>query len=343
MSTTVRNALVVAAVATALHYWPAFNVALNDAYAATHAVISHRMCEAVVAVVSFALASGFYSVVEYAGVAKLQTRLAAPGASTAQRDETVVALASDGSVKRFAVGRAPAKRGAFSTSTSVFVFWLAANVGLYLGLIDVLQRAMGEQLNSLHYADTVAPSVWRMLTEVAFSVWAYDFIFWWVHASWHATFPVDKSTLHGRLLAKWRSWHLQHHDHYETAHEPLHPMATFHHHFLDATLQVGINIVVQQVPLAFLFPGPRHKLSKLLHNVVVTYLLVEAHCGFDLPFMSHRLFPAVFGGSVRHQIHHQVGKVYFHQFFRYLDDWWYPAPSSKAVRQAVSRPIVAPR
>ena len=36
--------------------------------------------------------------------------------------------------------------------------------------------------------------------------------------------------------------------------------------------------------------------------------------------MSHRLFPGVFGGSPRHEAHHQQGNVYFHQFFMWIDD-----------------------
>ena len=91
---------------------------------------------------------------------------------------------------------------------------------------------------------------------------------------------------------------------------------------------------------------------------MVTYLLTEAHSGYDLPFQSHRFLPWLFGGSVRHEEHHQVspqispshafsrlltpphassrlltppvrvrheehhqgGNVCFHQFFKYIDD-----------------------
>ena len=69
-----------------------------------------------------------------------------------------------------------------------------------------------------------------------------------------------------------------------------------------------------------------HPLSRAAHNLMVTYLLSEAHSGYDLPFQSHRLFPAIFGGSVRHEEHHQRGSVCFHQFFKYLDDSTGAAP-----------------
>lgn len=81
-------------------------------------------------------------------------------------------------------------------------------------------------------------------------------------------------------------------------------------------VQVIVNIIVQQ-----LSPwGSKHVLSRLLHNLVVTYLLSESHSGYDLPFMSHRVFPAIFGGSPRHNAHHNRGDVYYQQFFMYIDD-----------------------
>jgi sterol desaturase/sphingolipid hydroxylase (fatty acid hydroxylase superfamily) len=81
-------------------------------------------------------------------------------------------------------------------------------------------------------------------------------------------------------------------------------------------VQVFINICVQQ----FSPWGYKHPLSRIFHNLMVTYLLCESHSGYDLPFMSHRLFPTVFGGAPRHEAHHQRGNVYFHQFFMWIDD-----------------------
>lgn len=48
----------------------------------------------------------------------------------------------------------------------------------------------------------------------------------------------------------------------------------------------------------------KHPLSRLVHNFLVPYLLVESHTSLDLPWMSHRIFPAIFGGPVRHERHH---------------------------------------
>jgi len=78
---------------------------------------------------------------------------------------------------------------------------------------------------------------------------------------------------------------------------------------------VFINICVQHIsPWGF-----KHPLSRARHNMMVIYLLCESHSGYDLPFMSHRLFPGVFGGPVRHEQHHRQGNVFFHQFFTWAD------------------------
>ena len=166
-----------------------------------------------------------------------------------------------------------------------------------------------------------------------------------------AAATADAAAPRWSLTRWWVRLHWTHHDHYRCPHEPIWPSLTVHHHLLDASLQVGVNIVVQQVPFLFglvdapgaiaatasavfgassagaawgrlLWPGgpSRHPASKLAHNVVVTWLLIEAHSGFDLPFMSHRLLPGLLGGAVRHQWHHDTGKGAFQQFFRYLDD-----------------------
>ena len=52
------------------------------------------------------------------------------------------------------------------------------------------------------------------------------------------------------------------------------------------------------------------------------YLLSEAHSGYDLPWQSHNVFPEILGGSPRHQKHHENGKVYYQQYFKYLDDFF---------------------
>ena len=54
-------------------------------------------------------------------------------------------------------------------------------------------------------------------------------------------------------------------------------------------MKVGMNILVQNLPL---FGGlPKHKLSRFVHNLLITYLLSESHAGLDLPWATHRTLP----------------------------------------------------
>mmetsp|Transcript_32951 Transcript_32951/g.71953 ORF Transcript_32951/g.71953 Transcript_32951/m.71953 type:complete len:198 (-) Transcript_32951:101-694(-) len=156
-----------------------------------------------------------------------------------------------------------------------------------------------------------APSFGKLLGEVAFGILLYDVVIWPLHWSFHH--------LPSKYFSWWRHLHLSHHNHYRSPSDSLMAGLVFRQHYLDAAVQVMVNILVQQVTP---FGGWREKhfLSRLVHNVVVTYLLIEVHCGYDFPFHMHRLYPAIFGGAPRHERHHQTGHNYFHQFFRFFDD-----------------------
>ncbi|CAK9026205.1 Cholesterol 25-hydroxylase (Cholesterol 25-monooxygenase) [Durusdinium trenchii] len=153
-----------------------------------------------------------------------------------------------------------------------------------------------------------APSTLRLFSELILGIWAYDFIFYWLHLAMHK-FP--------------NSWH-KHEIHHELKVHPicgtsfLAPELVVNQSLEDGTMQVLINILVQNLPL---FAGlPKHKMSRLLHNILVTYLLSEAHSGLDLPWSTHRLCPKILGGAYRHEFHHHRRDCCFHQFFCYLDD-----------------------
>jgi len=154
------------------------------------------------------------------------------------------------------------------------------------------------------------PTFLRLVGELAFGIFAYDFFFYWIHLSMHL-FPLGflGHMIHHELaVAKTEE---------KAKVQFLEAEAVVNHSLLDGTLQVVVNIVVQNLQL---WGMPKHKLSRLLHNILVTYLLTEAHCGLDLPWGSHRLCPWLFGGAPRHEIHHQSHRHCYHQFFMYLDD-----------------------
>jgi sterol desaturase/sphingolipid hydroxylase (fatty acid hydroxylase superfamily) len=63
-----------------------------------------------------------------------------------------------------------------------------------------------------------------------------------------------------------------------------------------------------------------HPLSRTIFNVIITFLLTELHCGYDLPWTPQNIIP--FGlstGSRGHHYHHRFGRHYYQKFFCTVD------------------------
>jgi sterol desaturase/sphingolipid hydroxylase (fatty acid hydroxylase superfamily) len=149
----------------------------------------------------------------------------------------------------------------------------------------------------------LGPSFGILVCEVFFGVFLYDLLFFPVHYAMHkAPFKAVRGV------------HSYHHRHTNGG---MNSIETVQHSFIDGTLQVMVNILVQHISP---FGGPKHMLSRIIHNVMVTYMLAESHSGYNLPWMSHNVWPEFLGGSPRHDRHHHDGRVYYQQFFMYLDD-----------------------
>jgi sterol desaturase/sphingolipid hydroxylase (fatty acid hydroxylase superfamily) len=141
--------------------------------------------------------------------------------------------------------------------------------------------------------------------------------------------------------SKWGEMRKIHGYHHRVNSHSLNALETVQHSYLDGFLQVAVNILVQQISPFGGF-GHKHSLSRLAHNVVVTYLLTEAHSGYDLPWMSHRIFPEFLGGSPRHEKHHHDGRVYYQQYFKYLDDFFGFTQEEQVVfRKKIKEPTAA--
>ena len=190
------------------------------------------------------------------------------------------------------------------------------------------------------------PSFFQFSVETVTGIVLYDLLFYPIHVAMH---HAPSKTV--------KKAHVYHHSYRDT----LNAVETVQHSYADGFMQVFVNIIVQQISP---FPGGKHPLSRIVHNVVVTYLLTESHSvsdalflhflflfffvpatrtadaaslrqsshhqssnhpiiqGYDFPFMTHNLFPKVFGGSIRHNAHHADGKRYYQQYFKYLDDFF---------------------
>lgn len=98
------------------------------------------------------------------------------------------------------------------------------------------------------------PSFEGLVAQVVASVFLYDFAFFWVHLALHTWRPLAR-------------FHERHH-----TKSPMNASEVVRHSLVDGGLQVGCNILVLN--------GLRsHPMARMLHNVVITYMLTELHSG----------------------------------------------------------------
>jgi len=202
----------------------------------------------------------------------------------------------------------------------VFLMYMMGSITVikaYQGMFQYIQRiyatffvylgaiALIHSMKDPRPADDGHIGLSRLVTEVGFGVVAYDFVFSWIHVGMHRLFP--------------RACH-DHHQHHimNSFCGRVLALDTVNHGLLDGSLQVMVNILVQNIGILGM---PKHKFSRFIHNILVTGLLVESHAGYDCFWSTHNLFPGIFGGTKRHMAHHMNGKSYYQQFFCYLDDW----------------------
>lgn len=149
-----------------------------------------------------------------------------------------------------------------------------------------------------------------LIAEVCTGIVLYDAIMFWLHWAMHEL-PVLKH------------WHARHHSCTEKS---LEARDTLRHSLMDGSLQVLVNIVVQRcTPWGVV----KSRVARVLHNVVVTWMLTESHTSSPYPYIWRRWFV----GVREHRLHHMgsslsipYGKYHRHQqFFGHLDDarsWW---------------------
>jgi cholesterol 25-hydroxylase len=64
-------------------------------------------------------------------------------------------------------------------------------------------------------------------------------------------------------------------------------------------------------------------LTRTIFVPVFVWLLVEIHCGMDLPWGYDKILPPGWGGGARkHMNHHRTGKGGFEPFFCVWDALW---------------------
>ena len=174
--------------------------------------------------------------------------------------------------------------------------------GLYLGGV-----ALYHAFKAKAPPAAAPPTAARLLGELAAGIFCYDLLFYGIHRAFHAR----------RAPAWLRRLHAEHHRREDGG--ALRARETTHHSLVDGFLQVLCNVLVQRRSLPLFSGAPKHDLSRCLHNVVVTYMLVEIHSGYDAPWCMHNVAPGLFGGAKAHEHHHKHGTACFHEFLRWID------------------------
>ena len=125
----------------------------------------------------------------------------------------------------------------------------------------------------------------------------YDFLFFCGHYY----------VLH-RFRSVFDSIHAKHH-----TNSIIQAPDSIRHTFIDGTWDVMCSVIALNVLKT-------HPFSRSVYNVIAIGLIVEAHCGYNMPYMTHNIFTNhIIAGPVVHDLHHRSGKVNFQKFFTYLD------------------------
>jgi sterol desaturase/sphingolipid hydroxylase (fatty acid hydroxylase superfamily) len=141
-----------------------------------------------------------------------------------------------------------------------------------------------------------APTTMRILGGISMGLVLYDFLFFCGHLLLH------------KAPFLYRTVHAKHH----TVSEPR-AGDTVRLSLVEEVLEVGFSIIALNILSV-------HPLARSIYNCVITFLLTELHCGFDLPWTPQNIVP--FGlatGSRRHHYHHRNGKHYYQKFFFTFD------------------------
>ncbi|KAM4616853.1 cholesterol 25-hydroxylase-like protein [Polymixia lowei] len=140
----------------------------------------------------------------------------------------------------------------------------------------------------------LAPSCWQLFVEVVACFLLFDMMFFGWHYSMH------------RVSWLYRSIHHVHHQN----------QIPFALAAQDASSAELLSLLLLAVTSAWVVGC--HPLSEALFHLLNSWLAVEDHCGYDLPWSLHRLLPC-FGGAPHHQAHHSLHRGNYAPYFTHWD------------------------
>lgn len=155
-----------------------------------------------------------------------------------------------------------------------------------------LLQSLGEP--ELRELPELAPSCWRLCAEVAACLLLFDALFFAWHLAMH------------RVPWLYVHVHRQHHQ----------QQLPFALAAQDASWVELLSLLLLALASARLLGC--HPLSEVVFHLLNSWLAVEDHCGYDLPWALSRVLPFL-GGAPHHQAHHGLYGVNFAPYFTHWD------------------------
>ncbi|TRZ03034.1 hypothetical protein DNTS_021716 [Danionella cerebrum] len=142
----------------------------------------------------------------------------------------------------------------------------------------------------------VPPGALKTLVDLVGCLLLFDFQYF----VWHF--------LHHKIPLLYRTFHKVHHKYTTTF-----ALATEYSGAWE-TLSLGFFAGVNPMLLGV------HPMTEMMFHALNMWLSVEDHCGYDLPWATHRLVPfGLYGGAQHHDIHHQKFKTNYAPYFTHWD------------------------
>jgi len=141
-----------------------------------------------------------------------------------------------------------------------------------------------------------APTAFRVCKDVTSSLLLYDFGFFVCHFLMH------------KIPFLYKYVHAKHHINKEVRASDIVRLSL---------IEEVVDVVISILALNYL---RAHPFSRTIYNIIITFLLVELHCGYAFPWTPQFVVP--FGlatGSKGHHYHHRYGKHYYQKFFCHVD------------------------
>ncbi|XP_029383694.1 cholesterol 25-hydroxylase-like protein [Echeneis naucrates] len=141
-----------------------------------------------------------------------------------------------------------------------------------------------------------APPLPQLLAQVFVCLLLFDF----QSFVWHL--------LHHRIPWLYRTFHKVHHTFSSTS------ALTTEYAGIWETLSLGVFAGASPALLGC------HPLTELAFFTLNIWLSVEDHCGYDLPWATHRLVPlGLYGGAHHHDLHHLMSNCNYAPYFTHWD------------------------